>query len=162
MAVLFTIIARNASSEQFSRVTRGALPACMLSRFSHIHLFETLWTTACQAPLSTKFSTKWSVLPCPPPRDLPHPEMEPKSPTFPALTCRFFTTSASRTRNQAMSPRVTFSFDFVNDSLTPSTEQGWGVGGGFPWWLSGRESAYRRRRQGSVPDPGTSHVPRSN
>ena len=125
MALLFTIIARNASSEQFSRLTRGALSACMLSHFSRIQLFETLWTTACQAPLSTKFSTKWSVLPCPPPRDLPHPEMEPESPAFPALTGRFFTTSASRTRNQARSPRVTFNFDFVNDSVTPPTEQGW-------------------------------------
>ena len=113
--------------EQFSRVTR-ALPACMLSRFSRIQLFETLWATACQAPLSTKFSRQehWSELSCPPPRDLPHPEMEPKSLTFPALTGRLFTTSASRTRNQARSPQVTFNFDFGNDSLTPPTEQGGG------------------------------------
>ena len=63
--------------EQFSRVTR-ALPACMLSRFSRIQLFETLWATACQAPLSTKFSRQehWSELSCPPPRDLPHPGTE--------------------------------------------------------------------------------------
>ena len=30
--------------------------ACMLSRFSCIQLFETLWTVACQAPLSMGFS----------------------------------------------------------------------------------------------------------
>ena len=98
---------------------------CVLSHFSRVQLFVTLWAVVHQTPLSTKFSTKWSVLPCPPPRDLLHPEMEPESPTFPALTGRFFTTSASRTRNQARSPRVTFNFDFVNDSVTPPTEQGW-------------------------------------
>ena len=29
---------------------------CMLSRFSRIRLFATLWTVACQAPLSKEFS----------------------------------------------------------------------------------------------------------
>ena len=45
----------------------------MLSRFSHIQLFVTPWTVAQQVPLSMGFSRQeyWSVLPCPPPRDLP-------------------------------------------------------------------------------------------
>ena len=45
---------------------------------------ETLWTVACQAPLSTGFSRQeyWSVLPCPPPRDLPNSGIEPRSPVF--------------------------------------------------------------------------------
>ena len=30
--------------------------ACLLSRFSHVRLFETLWTLAHQAPLSMRFS----------------------------------------------------------------------------------------------------------
>ena len=36
---------------------------------SHVQLFETLWTVACQAPLSMEFSRQeyWSGLPCPPP-----------------------------------------------------------------------------------------------
>ena len=29
---------------------------CVLSRFSHVQLFATLWTAACQAPLSKGFS----------------------------------------------------------------------------------------------------------
>ena len=48
---------------------------CMLSRFSSVRLCETLWTAACQAPLSMGFSRQeyWSGLPFPPPGDLPHP-----------------------------------------------------------------------------------------
>ena len=55
--------------------------ACMLSCFSRIWLFATLWTVACQAPLSMGFSRQeyWSVLPCPPPGDLPDPGIEPAS-----------------------------------------------------------------------------------
>ena len=39
-----------------------------LSCFSHVRLFETLWTIAHQAPLSMGFSRQesWSGLPCPP------------------------------------------------------------------------------------------------
>ena len=56
----------------------------MLCYFSHIWLFATLRTVACQAPLSMEFSRQeyWSELPCPPPRDLPNPDIKPK---FPAL-----------------------------------------------------------------------------
>jgi len=52
---------------------------------------------ACQAPLSMGFSRQeyWSGLPCPPPGDLPDPEIKPMSLTFPALAGRFFTTSAT-------------------------------------------------------------------
>ena len=48
---------------------------CVLSRFSHIQLFATLWTVAHQAPLSMGFSRQeyWSGLPCPPPGDLLNP-----------------------------------------------------------------------------------------
>ena len=45
-----------------------------------------LWTEACQAPLSMAFSKQeyWSRLPCPPPGDLPDPEIEP---VFLTSTC---------------------------------------------------------------------------
>ena len=45
---------------------------CMLSRFSRVRLFATLWTVARQAPLSMGLSRQecWSRLPCPPPGDL--------------------------------------------------------------------------------------------
>ena len=44
------------------------------------------WTVACQFPLSMEFSRPeyWSGLPFPPPGDLPHPEIEPGSPTLQA------------------------------------------------------------------------------
>ena len=66
--------------------------ACMLSR---VWLFATLWTVACQAPLSTGFSRQeyWSRLPFPAPGDLPYPGIKPVSP---ALAGRFFTTEPPR------------------------------------------------------------------
>ena len=71
------------------------LHVCLLSCFSHVRLFATLWTVACQAPLSMRFSGQeyWSGLPCPPPGDLPNPRTEPMSLTPPALAGRFFTSA---------------------------------------------------------------------
>ena len=48
---------------------------CILSRFSCVQYFVTLWTVVQQAPLSMGFSRQkyWSGLPCPPPGDLPDP-----------------------------------------------------------------------------------------
>ena len=70
---------------------------CMLSRFSHVGLFATLWTAAYQAPLSVGFSRQkyWSGLLCPPPGHLPNPGIEPTSLTSPALADWFFTTSTT-------------------------------------------------------------------
>ena len=70
-----------------------SLHACVLCQFSHVRLFATLWTAACQAPLSEGFSRQeyWSELPCPPPGELPDPGFEPVSPGAPALAGRFFT-----------------------------------------------------------------------
>ena len=58
---------------------------------SHVWLFATPWTVACQTPLSMEFSRQecWSGLPFPPPWDLPDPEVKPLSP---ALADEFFTT----------------------------------------------------------------------
>ena len=66
----------------------------MLSR---VWLFVVPWTVAPQVPLSMGFSRQeyWSGLPCPPPRDLPNPGIEPESLMSPALAGRFFTTSAT-------------------------------------------------------------------
>ena len=57
---------------------------------SCVQLFVTLWTVACQAPLSTGFFRQeyWSGLPLPPPEDLPNPGIELASP---ALAGGFFT-----------------------------------------------------------------------
>ena len=69
----------------------------MLSRFSHVPLFVTLWTAAWQAPLSmgTLQARDYSGLPCPPLGDLPDPGIEPLSLMSPALAGRFFTTRAT-------------------------------------------------------------------
>ena len=72
--------------------------ACVLSHFSHVQFFVTLWTVAHQAPLSRGFPRQeyWSGLPCPPPGDLPNSGIEPVSLTSAALADKFFTTSATR------------------------------------------------------------------
>ena len=79
----------------FTVVLRRLL--CMLSHFSPVQLFVILWTIDRQAPLPIRFSRQeyWSWLPCPPPGDLPHPEIKPMSLTSPALAGKFFTTSAT-------------------------------------------------------------------
>ena len=55
------------------------------------------WTVALQAPLSMGFPRQeyWSVLPFPPPGDLPHPGTEHVYPVAPALADGFFTTEPS-------------------------------------------------------------------
>ena len=54
----------------------------VLSHFSHAQLCTTLQTVVHQTPLSMGFSRQeyWNGLPCPPPGDLPDPEIEPASP----------------------------------------------------------------------------------
>ena len=54
------------------------LCACMLSHFSRVWLFVTLWTVAHQVPLSMGFSRQeyWSGLPCSPPGDLSNTGIE--------------------------------------------------------------------------------------
>ena len=68
----------------------------MLSHFSHVQLFVTLWTVAYQASLSMGFSRQkyWSGLAFPAPGDLPDPGIEPTSFMSPALAGSFLTTSA--------------------------------------------------------------------
>ena len=58
------------------------LCASVLSRFSRIQLFVTLWTVAHHAPLSMGFSRQkyWSGLPFPSPGDIPDPGIKPVSP----------------------------------------------------------------------------------
>ena len=64
--------------------------AYVLSRFSHVRFCDPMDGSLPQSPLSIGFSRQeyWSGLPCPPPRDLPDPGIEPRSP---ALVGGFFT-----------------------------------------------------------------------
>ena len=70
---------------------------CALSRFSRVHLFATLGTVACQAPLSMGTPQarilEWVAMPSS--RRSPDPGIEPTPLTPPALAGRFFTTSAT-------------------------------------------------------------------
>ena len=79
-----------------SESTNQVQPLCcaVLSRFSCVWLFTTLWTIAHQAPLTMGFSRQeyWSGLLCPPPGDLHDPRLKPRSP---APVGGFFTTSTT-------------------------------------------------------------------
>ena len=70
---------------------------CKASCFSPVQLCATLWTAACQAPLSMEFSRQeyWSGLLCPPPGDLLDPGIEPHLLCLLALAGEFSTTSAT-------------------------------------------------------------------
>ena len=73
--------------------------AYTLSHVSHIQLFATPCTVAFQVPLSMGFSRQkdnWRELSCLPPRDLPNPEIEPKTLASPTLAGGFFTTAPPR------------------------------------------------------------------
>ena len=78
----------------------------VIQSLSHVQLFATLWTVACQAPLSMGFSRQesWSGLSCPPPGDLPDPGIKLASLTSPALEGRLSTTSASWEAQSLMGP----------------------------------------------------------
>ena len=67
--------------------TSNYINVCVLSHFSHIQLFVSLWTAAHQAPLSTGFFRQehWSRLPFPPLGDLPDPGIKPESAVSPEL-----------------------------------------------------------------------------
>ena len=69
----------------------------MLSYFSCVQLFGTLWTVACEAPLSMGFSRQeyWSGVPFPSLGDFLNTGIEPTSLISPALGGGFFTTSAT-------------------------------------------------------------------
>ena len=86
----------NFSRRLVSPVCR-AVCACMLSRFSGVWLFATLWTVARQAPVSMGFSRQeyWSGLSWPPNVDLPDPGIKPASLRSPALAGGFFTANST-------------------------------------------------------------------
>ena len=73
--------------EMCSCVIEVRKPSCVWSHFRRVWLCATLWTVACQAPLSMGFSRQeyWSELPCFPPGDLPDPKIKPTSFKSPAL-----------------------------------------------------------------------------
>ena len=57
-----------------------------MKSLSRVQLFASLWTVACQAPVSMGFSQQeyWTGVPFPSPGDLSDPGIEPKSPSLQA------------------------------------------------------------------------------
>ena len=57
---------------------------CPSNIYTHVQLFATPWTIACQAPLFMGFSGQeyWSGLPFPPSGDLTNPGLKPRSPAL--------------------------------------------------------------------------------
>ena len=81
------------SSTQDSNDDSVCVCACTcVCVLSHVRLFATPRTVACQSPLSMKFSRKeyWSGLPFPSPGDLPDPGIGPGYPALQADSLPFF------------------------------------------------------------------------
>ena len=80
-----------------NRVTELTELKTLLSCFSRVWLFVTLWTVASQASLAMGFFRQkyWSELLFPTPGGLPDPGMQSASLTSPALARRFFATNTT-------------------------------------------------------------------
>ena len=83
-------------SDQFQRKNCFKKNVHVLSHFSRVWLFATLWTVARQSPLSMGFPRQyWSRLPFLSPGDHPNPGIEPTPLMSPAWVGVLFTTSAT-------------------------------------------------------------------
>ena len=74
------------SAYEIFTVLYHSLVFVVVQSLSHVQLFATPWTIACQAPLSVGFPRQeyWSGLPFPSPGDLPDTRIEPGSPALQA------------------------------------------------------------------------------
>ena len=92
-----TALTDSLQSEPLGKQVSAGVHACMLSCFSCVQLFATLWTIAHQAPLSLGFSRQecWNGLPFPSPGDLPNPGIKPTSLMSPASAGIVFITSTT-------------------------------------------------------------------
>ena len=99
----------------------SVLGVCVLSRFSCVRFFGTLWAIAHEAPLSVGFSwpEHWSGLPCPPPENLTDPGIKLASLVSPALAGRLFTIGATRCLRLNAGPGL------GGVGLSPSTVASW-------------------------------------
>ena len=79
-----TVFTNSKISKLFCLGVLVEVSLCVLSRFSHVRLFMTLWMVASQIPLSMEFSRQeyWSGLLFPPPGDLPNSRIKPTSPAL--------------------------------------------------------------------------------
>ena len=74
----------------------GSCMCVCAESLSHVWLFPTPWTAACQTSLSMEFCKQeyWNRLPFPSPGDLPNPGIKPVSLAPPTLASGFFTNCA--------------------------------------------------------------------
>ena len=91
---------------------------------NHVRLFATLWTVACQAPLSMVFFRQeyWSGLPLSTPGQ-PDPRIKPVSLWFLALEGRFFSTVPPGKINLSGFRSDQISRSVMSDSLRPHESQ---------------------------------------
>ena len=107
----------------FTEKVWSAFSYMTVKSFSHVRLFVTPWTVACQTPLSMRFSRQeyWDGLPFPTLRDLPDPGMEPRSPALQA--------DSLLTEPPGSPPRVTY-FNTQQLKTCPRL-----LGLGFSLWM---------------------------
>ena len=93
----------------------------MLSHFSCVQLFATLWTVACLALLPVGFSRQeyWSGLPCFPPGDLLIPGIEPRFLISPALAGGLLTTGATQEAPRLSTPSLSSVLGWLSEVLHP-------------------------------------------
>ena len=133
----------------------------MISHFSSVRLFVTLWTVAHQTPLSIGFFRQEYLnrLPFPSLGNLSNPGIEPMSLTFPALVGRFFITWAFLIAQLVKNlPEIqeTPVWFLVGKICWRSDRLPTPVFLGFPFGSAGEESTWNSGDLGSVPELGRS------
>ena len=97
---------------------------------SYVQLFATLWTVAHQAPVSmgTLQARILEWVPCPPPRGLPDPGIEPESPASPALQAdSLCTETPGKPIHVLLVYNLKSSFFPLNQNLFQPTQANWAV-----------------------------------
>jgi len=132
ISFLFTLSPSSISATYWNLNTAGSAgtPSKHAQPLSHVQLFETPQTVACQAPPSIGLSQQeyWSGLPFPPPGDFPNSETEPTSPALQADSFHWATGEApspsKKTLNLEIYPLPIYS---VNIHLVSAMCQAWAV-----------------------------------
>ena len=158
MVCTHTILFNSQSNPRWlGTISPYRMHACMLSHFSHVWLFVTLWTVARQAPLFMGFSRQeyWSGLLCPSPGDFPDPGIEFASPMSPASIDGFPGNSAGKKKIHLQCRRPRFNswvgkFPWRRDRLPIP------IFLGFPGGSDGKESTSNAGDLGLIPGLGRS------
>ena len=87
LKLFYQVTIFRARKEDRCQIRKKSTCKCVLSCFNCVRLFETLWTVACQAPLSIGFSRQgyWSEVPFSLPGDFINARIKPQSSETPVL-----------------------------------------------------------------------------